>query len=457
MNDRLGIRLLLVDDEAVIHQSVGRFLEKLGYEVLHALSGEEGLEMLAEQGADLVISDIRLPGLDGIGLLREMERRGLDTEVVLITGHGDLEVAVEALRRGAFDFFSKPVKLEELVLCLERTRRYQEVRREKERVERRLEALLRGNEAGGHELVGESRAIRTVRALVDKVAAAERTTVLIQGESGTGKELIAQAVHRRSSRAQAPFICVNCTAIPETLLESELFGHEKGAFTDAREARRGVFELAQGGTLFLDEIGDMSLASQAKMLRALEERRVRRVGGDREIATDVRLISASNQDLEALIAQGRFRRDLYFRLKVFTIPLPPLRRRGEDLNLLAHYFLQRYAGEMRKELQGFSPGALELLRNYSFPGNVRELRNLIERAVILSEESWLTERDFPDLQHHAALPAAEEDEALDLGGAELRLIRRALAKADGNQVQAAAFLGIGHDALRYRLKKYGLL
>lgn len=454
----IGIRLLLIDDEEVIHQSVGRFLEKLGYEVVHASSGEEGLRLLEEQGADLVISDIRMPGLDGIGLLRELARRALDTEVVLITGHGDLEVAVEALRNGAFDFFSKPIRLEELVLCLERTRRFQEVRREKARVERRLEALLRGGEGQHHQLIGESRAMRTVNALVDKVAVAERTTVLIQGESGTGKELVARAVHDRSPRAQAPFVCVNCTAIPETLLESELFGHEKGAFTDARESRKGVFELAQGGTLFLDEIGDISLASQAKMLRVLEERLVRRVGGDREIATDVRLVSATNQDLEALIVQGRFRRDLYFRLKVFTIPLPPLRRRGEDLTLLAHYFLRRYAAELRKEVAGLTPPALDLLRAYAFPGNVRELRNLIERAVILCEGAWLTERDFADLvSQGVAAPVAEGEEELDLEGAELRLIRRALAKADGNQVQAAQLLGIGHDALRYRLKKYGLL
>jgi DNA-binding NtrC family response regulator len=281
--------------------------------------------------------------------------------------------------------------------------------------------------------------------------------VLIYGESGTGKELVARAIHEGSARASAPFIAVNCTAIPETLLESELFGHERGAFTDAREARKGVFELGAGGTLFLDEVGDMSLASQAKVLRALEERTVRRVGGGRDIPVDVRLVSATHQDLRRLIEAGRFRQDLYFRLNVFTIPLPPLRERGDDVLLLAYHFLKQFAAELRKEVQRIEPPAQALLRRYPFPGNVRELRNLIERAVILCEGASLTEREFADLMPRAGgEEAGLSGESLDLAGLEERAIREALRRADGNQTEAAKLLGIGHDALRYRMKRYGM-
>ena len=454
------LTLLLIDDEEVIHKSVGDFLDKMGYKVLHAYSGEEGLRIFADEGADIVISDVKMPGLNGLDLLREFEQRGADVDVILITGNSEMDTAIEALRRGAFDFFNKPVKLQELIASLERTRRYQTVRREKDRIQEQLELLQRsgGPALAQSEVIGESQAIKNALALVDKVSGAERTTVLIRGESGTGKELFARAIHDKSPRAQAPFVSLNCTAIPETLLESELFGHEKGAFTDAKNSRKGMFELSNGGTLFLDEIGDMSQMAQGKILRALEERQVRRVGGDREISIDVRLVTATHQDLHQLQETGQFRQDLYFRLNVFSIELPPLRARGDDILLLAYHFLHQFATEFGKNVDRINADAQNMLRKYYFPGNIRELRNIIERAVILCDGSDLTAREFAELPGLGGddIPFAAEDEILDLSALEERAIRQSLRKAANNQTEAARYLGIGHDALRYRLKKYGI-
>jgi two-component system response regulator AtoC len=345
--------------------------------------------------------------------------------------------------------------------CLQRTRRYREMREEKNRIQKRLDALLRsGSPLGKYEILGESTAIKQVLSLIDRVANSERTTVLIQGESGTGKELVAHAIHQQSVRKDATFMSVNCTAIPDTLLESELFGHEKGAFTDAHESRVGVFELADGGSLFLDEIGDMNLAAQAKILRVLEERQVRRVGGGREIPVDVRLISATNKNLKHLIGEKTFREDLFFRLNVFTIQLPPLRERGDDVLLLAYYFLNQFASDMGKNIGGLTRGVEAKLRTYPFPGNIRELRNLVERAVILCDGESLTEADFPDFLGSGSFDSvpdlAGEDWPLDLEALEKFAIVRALKLVNGNQTEAAKHLGIGHDALRYRIKKLEL-
>ena len=459
-----ALRILLIDDEEVIHRSVGRFLERMGYQVTCAHSAEEGLRVFQDQPVDIVISDIKMPGMGGIRMLDALEGLGQDTEVILMTGYADLDTAIHALRKGAFDFFQKPVVMQELVACLQRTRRYQELCREKDRIQKRLDVLLRSEteRVGRYEILGESRAIREVRDLIGRVAGAERTTVLVEGESGTGKELVARAIHRQSSRTDASFISVNCTAIPETLLESELFGHEKGAFTDARASRLGVFELGDGGTLFMDEIGDMNVTAQAKILRILEERSLRRVGGTREIPVDVRLVSASNQDLKQMVKEGAFRQDLYFRLNVFSIYVPPLRHRGEDVLLLAHFFLKQFTEDLRKDVVRIHRTAQNLLQRYAFPGNVRELRNLVERAVILCDGQELTEREFPDLQRSADQAPREEylnadrGTLLNLDELEKRAICQALEKANGNQTLAAKLLGIGHDALRYRVRKYNI-
>jgi two-component system, NtrC family, response regulator AtoC len=453
------LNLLLIDDEEVIHRSVGTFLEKMGCKVTHAFNGKEGLELFFSSGADIIISDISMPGLDGIELLDRLQSSGADVEVILITGNGDTEAAIAALRHGAFDFFNKPVKLPELIASLERTRRYQAMRREKGRIQEQLEVLMRSGETVQNSgIIGESLVIKKALNLVDKVAEAERTTVLIRGESGTGKELFARALHERSPRADKPFVTLNCTAVPETLFESELFGHEKGAFTDAKSARKGMFELSAGGTLFLDEIGDMSVAAQAKILRALEERRVRRVGGEREIPIDVRLVTATHQDLQQMQEEGTFRQDLFFRLNVFTIDLPPLRSRGDDILLLSYHFLKQFATELGKDIVHIDSGAQKLLKSYPFPGNIRELRNLMERAVILCEGDQLSSRDFAELATASPgeITGGDDETSFDLAELEERAIRRALAKADSNQTEAARYLGIGHDALRYRLKKYNI-
>ena len=445
------LQVLLVDDEEVVHQSVGGFLEDRGHALLAARTSEEALELFDRESVDLVISDIRMPGMDGLELLALLKERASEVEVILITGYAEVETAIAALRKGAVDFLRKPFELGDLLASVERTRRYRALRRERDRYRQQLAALRRGESRS--ELVGESRALRRVRELIAKVAASENTTVLITGESGTGKELVARAIHDQSPRAQAPFVAVNCTALPETLLENELFGHEKGAFTGAEQQRKGLFEMGEGGTLFLDEIGDMSPSAQLKLLRVLEERRLRRVGGGAEIVVDVRLIAATSRDLEELAEQGAFRRELLFRLDVFRIATPPLRQRQADVLLLARYFLGHFTAECGKELQGIEPEAEAVLANYPFPGNVRELRNRIERAVILSEGARLRVCDLGELAVPAVRTEAEQW-PLDLAQVEERAIRRALAEAGGNQSQAARLLGIGRDALRYRLNKY---
>ena len=451
------LKLLLVDDDEMIRKSVGAFLRKMGHEVVCAANGREGLERFEQEGADIVISDIMMPDVDGLDFLRSLKQRGSDVEVILVTGHGDVETAVEALREGAFDFFTKPVRLEELKAALERTRRYQAIRREKDRIQTRLETLQRASEPFDQsEIIGESDAMAQVGELVAKVARTERTTVLIRGESGTGKELVARAIHRSSPRADTTFISINCTAVPDSLFESELFGHEKGSFTDATQSRKGMFELSDGGTLFLDEVGDMSPASQAKILRVLEERVIRRVGGVEEIPIDVRLVAATNQDLDELLNKGAFRQDLYFRLNVFTIDLPPLRERGDDVLLLAYHFLGRYASEFRKDVSGIDAAATRLLREYEFPGNVRELRNLVERAVILAEGPSLTVGELADLQNVTRTDESIPVEEVTLVEIERRAIVQALDGSGGNQTEAARRLGIGPDALRYRLRKHNL-
>ncbi len=448
--DTPALRLLLIDDEPEILRSVGALLRRMGHDVKTANDGQEGLQVYDRDGADIIISDVRMPGLDGLGVLRALRERGEDVEFIFITGIGDMQTAVAALREGAFDFFTKPVRLAELTASLERTRRFQEMKRAKERADARLQ--LEGS--GNPDLIGDSSAMLDVMALVERVAATDHTTVLIRGESGTGKELVARAVHDKSPRAESPFISLNCTAVPDSLFESELFGHEKGAFTDAVERKIGMFELGTGGTLFLDEIADMSLPSQAKILRVLEERRLRRVGGVHEVPVDVRLVAATNRDLQQLQDDGLFRQDLFYRLNVFNVTLPPLRERGDDILLLADHFLAGFARDFRKPVTGLSEETRVMLRGYNFPGNVRELRNLLERAVILCDSDTLTPAQFGDIVN--APLEVDSSTADDLASIEEATIRQALDRCGGRQTDAARLLGIGVDALRYRLKKFGL-
>ncbi|HEY7676418.1 MAG TPA: sigma-54 dependent transcriptional regulator [Candidatus Methylomirabilis sp.] len=438
--------ILVVDDEPAFRLFVSTVLRDAGYEVTAAQHGAEALALLGARHFHLVLTDLRMPDVSGMEVLEAVRRDSADTPVIVITAFGTIESAVEATRKGAADYLLKPLKDPK------------ELRRVVERVlrERSLEdavAAQRGPEAGPGEegIVGGSPALRRVLDLARSVAPSP-TTVLLTGESGTGKEVIARAIHRWSPRVEGPFVAVNCAALPDALLESELFGHERGAFTGAVAQRRGRFELAHGGTLFLDEVGDMSPALQGKLLRVLEAQEFERVGGARTVRVDVRVIAATNADLGAAVAARRFREDLYYRLGVFPIHLPPLRERQEDILPLAEHFLRRLGPALRRPAAGFTPEAQERLQAYAWPGNVRELENVVERAIILArgEAVGLAELSLLPV---AAPPAGDGGE---LKALEHAAILQALADTSGNRRQAAQRLGIGLRTLQYRLKHYGL-
>ncbi len=437
------MRILLIDDETTVGESIGGFLRERGYDITYVASPAAGLEQFAREAFELVITDIRMPGVDGINLLRRIKEMNPQTEVIIITGHGTMEHAVEALRAGAADFLNKPVDLRQLMFAVDKAARLRRLQAEKETYRDTLARVQGGGEA---RLIGIAPAMQQVRALTDKVAQSPATTVLITGESGTGKELVARMLHRGSARAQGPFIAVNCSAFPPNLIESELFGHEKGAFTGADAQRKGVIELAHGETLFLDEIGDMPVDLQGRLLRALEDRSVRRVGGSRDLPVDIRLVSATHRDLGQLVQEKRFREDLYFRLRVMVIPLPPLRERRDDIPLLTAHFTRQIGQQLGRRIIGVAPDVLDDLRDYPWPGNVRELRNMIEQAIILCEGETLAREHFPLLC--ATVPAASET----LADLEMQRIRDAVRAAGGNLKAAAQRLGIGYGALRYRLK-----
>ena len=451
--------VLIVDDERTLARAVKAFLQESGYEAEIAYDGEQAIGMLESLRPDVVFSDVRLPGIDGIELLRRIRAFDPAIPVVMMTAYGTIEGAVEAVKLGAFDYLTKPVDLEELKLMGDRAREHSQLRQELSYY-RRQAAL----DVPFAAVVGESASMRAVLDQARQIAALDETPpVLIIGETGTGKGLVARTIHASSVRSAKPFIEVNCTALPATLMEAELFGHERGAFTDAKESRMGLFEAAEGGFLFLDEVGDVELALQGKLLRAVEERSVRRVGGIRDRKIDVRILAATNRDLERESQRERFRRDLYFRLAAILLRLPPLRERGEDILALAEHFLQRYRAKYGKPVEGLDSRACDLLLGYAWPGNVRELSHVIERGVLWSHGPTL------DLKHLALeVPASSlpgEDAAagspprpvgMDLEQWERTLIEQSLRESDGNQTRAAQRLGISRDTLRYRLKKYGI-
>ncbi len=451
-------RLLVVDDERLIRWSLEQTLEKAGYEVATAETGAAALAALRDEPPDLVLLDLKLPDLDGLQVLRQIRELQPRVQVVIMTAYADVGTAVEAMRLGAYDYLPKPIDFENLAVTI---RNALEARQLRQKVE-----LLREQLAPSHfdHLVGVSRAMQDVVGLARKVSASGATTVLIQGESGTGKDVLARAIHYESSRADEPFMEITCTAMPETLLESELFGHERGAFTDAKTQKKGLLELAHGGTLFLDEIGDMAPALQAKLLRVLEERRFRRVGGTRDISVDIRVVAATNKDLRSAVEQGAFRKDLYYRLQVVTITIPPLRERREDIPLLARHFLQHFSREFRKPLPRLGPPVERLLVQYDWPGNVRELRNVVERAMILTEGEEIVPADLPpEIAHQAVAPARGSAPRFELPPAgvvleevEREFVRQALELTHGNQTRAARLLGLTRDELRYRVKKFDL-
>ena len=442
--------ILVVDDEKNTREGLARALRR-NYEVFLAESGPSAMAVLAEHTVDVMLSDVRMPGMDGLTLMQRALARTPAPVCILLTAYGNIETAVEAMKRGAYDFLTKPVHLDRLDLLLQRALRERDMESENRRLHEQLDAKF-----GMESMIGQSPAMREVFDTIRQVAPS-RATVLIQGESGTGKELVAQAIHRMSAQARGPFVPVHCAALANNLLESELFGHEKGAFTGAAERRRGRFELADGGTLFLDEIGEIDPSIQVKILRVLEERKFERVGGQETIDVDVRLIAATNRDLQKLMEEGRFREDLFYRLYVVVIHLPPLRERPGDVPLLVQHFLTTLARDNNKAIAGITPEAMELLAAHPWPGNVRELRNAIERMVVLCRGDKISVRDIPaPLKAAAHRSTAIAGAELSLQDAEKRMIVDALKAHDGNRTRAAAQLGISRRTLHRKLNEYGL-
>jgi DNA-binding NtrC family response regulator len=456
-------RILVVEDDASMGFFLSEAMRKEGYWVDVVASGEEALERIAQDRFNVVILDLKLPSMDGMEVLANIKATNPEMSVIMITAHGSKDIAIEAIRKGAYDYFTKPLDINEMRVvvkrALEREYLQDELRQLRETVEKRR---------GFHNIVGNSKGMREVFDIAETVFEND-ITVLITGESGTGKELIAEAIHYNSPRRAKPFVKLNCVAIPETLLESELFGYEKGAFTGAARQKLGKIELANQGTLLLDEIGDMSLATQAKLLRVLQEKEVERVGGVKPIKVDVRIIASTNQDLSQLVREKCFREDLYFRLNVLPIHMPPLRERSEDIPLLVDHFISLSKAKFHKDIEGFSEDAMNLLINYAWPGNVRELENVVQRAIILAKERAIEEWSLPpeirrqrkegyfDMEKlETDLPLNDKVEMI-VAEAEKKLIIQALDTVGWKREEAASLLGTSLKTLYNKMKRYGLL
>jgi two-component system, NtrC family, response regulator HydG len=431
--------LLVADDDPGLRESLERTLSREGYRVILASDGRAGLERVQAGGVDLILTDLKMPGLTGLELLRAAKALAPDVDVILLTAFGTVEEAVRAMKDGAYDFLTKPFRREQLLKLIDKALERRSLIRENRALQQQLDDLR----AKG-QLLGGSPVFRRMLTLVEQVADSS-ATVLIQGESGTGKELVARTIHERSARRTGPFIAVNCAALPETLLESELFGYERGAFTGAAGRKEGRFELADGGTLFLDEVADLSLVTQPKILRVLQEGEFERLGGTRTLRVDVRIVAATNQEVARMVREKRFREDLYYRLNVITVHVPPLRDRYEDIPLLAQHFLRIYAAKNNRKLEGFSEEAMGRLEAYAWPGNVRELENVVERAVVLAREARIDAGDLP--AEVGGVKRPPRDAILELVGTPLdeieeRLLDETLRITGGNKTQAAKLLGI---------------
>lgn len=451
-------KILVVDDDAVARELLAEALKKEGYDVEAFGSGEAAIARGREGRVDLVLTDIRMGAVDGLTVLREFKRMSQDTAIVVLTAFGSLEGAIEAIKQGAYDYLAKPFKKEEIKLVVQRSLDHCRLLRENTKFREELKSKDEWS-----PLVGSSPAMLEVYKLVARVSES-KSTVLLQGESGTGKELIARAIHGNSPRRDKPFVPVNCGALPDTLLESEMFGYEKGAFTGAVGTKTGLFESASGGTLFLDEVGELGQALQVKLLRVMQDHEVRRVGGTHSIKVDVRIIAATNRDLEQFVKEGKFRDDLFYRLNVVRITLPSLTERQEDIPMLAHYFLQKCATGTTTPVRGFHPDTMELLNRYRWPGNVRELENAIERAVSLSHGPLLTPDDLPAAIRQAPIhadakpesPDTTEPVCLTLEEVEKRHLVRVLKETKGNKVKASKILGIDRRTLYRMAERFGL-
>jgi len=445
-----SFRILIVDDELPQLELIGGFLKKQGFDVVAAEGGEKALQIFRQESFDLVLTDQKMPKMSGLDLLKAVRALNPEEAVIVMTAYGSIETAVSAIKEGASDYLTKPLNLDELLHRIETVKERNRLLTENRDLREALHERIRIE-----GIIGESGRMQEVFSLVRRVAPSE-ATVLIRGESGTGKELIAQAIHYASPRASRSLVRLNCAALPETLLESELFGHEKGAFTGAYTTRKGRFEMANGGSLFLDEIGDLRLHLQAKLLRVLQEKEFERVGSSRPIPVDVRILAATHRDLEKLIQEGQFREDLYYRLNVVTVVLPPLRERRQDIPPLLDHLVKKFAEKNGKSIKGFTQGARDALLRYDYPGNVRELENIVERATVITRDEVIGRSDLP-------LTVQASEKAEDKGtnitavveGLERKMIKEALAQSDGVQTRAADKLGITERALRYKLKKYG--
>ena len=455
--------IYVVDDDTVIRSNLREYLEVERHEVETFSSGEDALSRLDKDTPDVMLIDLRLPGMDGLELLEKVKATSQLVEVIIITGHGDISTAVQAMKLGARDYIKKPFDMDELSLIIHKADSAR-------KIDEHLAYLHKEEQIrmGFGEIIGTSDAMKTVFRFVRQVAQSPKTTVLIRGETGTGKELVARAIHNNSERADKPFIEVNCSAFQETLLEAELFGHEAGAYTDAKQRKKGLVEISHEGSFFLDEIGDMSLGLQAKVLKVIEDQVFRRVGGTKQISVDTRIISATSRNLELLTSEEKFRQDLYYRLNVAMIELPPLRDRGEDIILLAEHFVRVYNAEFKRNIRGILPEVIQKMMSYRWPGNVRELKNVIERAVLFEEDEYISFDSVRIIETAQTEQASDfrfdkdnlidnlPEEGISLDEVERSLIEKALSSANGNQTKAAQLLGITREKIKYRMKKFSL-
>jgi len=454
-------RILVVDDEKAIRWSLGEALRNIEYEVEEAENGKKALKLFQDEPFDLVILDLKLPDIDGLQVLKKLKEVEPELPVIMMTAYGEVETAVEAIKSGAYDFMQKPFQLEKMKIEIKNALETSNLRQQLDGIRKRERETYNFK-----NFLGKSSVMQEVFRKVKKIGESRASTILIQGESGTGKELVARAIHECSNGADRPFLEINCAALPETLLESELFGHEKGAFTDAKYRKKGLFELAEGGTIFLDEIGEMGITLQSRLLRVIENKTFRRVGGVKDLKVNTRIISATNRDLKKAIKEGKFRSDLYYRLQVIPIYLPPLRERKEDIPLLANHFISVFNREFKKNVKKIGPEVEKLLVSYSWPGNVRELKNVIERAILLEAEDELLPEHLPPeitqgrgeglMEEEASSTSIDDLFPMTLKEMEKLLIEKTLERTSGNKSRAAKILGISRQTLREKVKQYEL-
>ncbi|MBI5103175.1 MAG: sigma-54-dependent Fis family transcriptional regulator [Nitrospirae bacterium] len=453
-------KILVVDDEKLLRWSLQQNLSKEGFSVVTAETGGEGLDKYLEEQPDITLLDVHLPDISGINVLERIKQENRDAIVIMVTAFGDVQTAVKTIKMGAYDFVEKPFNMEKLKILITKAIETASLRKEVSQFRSQMTGKY-----GFSNVIGRSPEMVKIMDLIRKVSRSDASTILLQGESGTGKDLVAKVIHYESGRFDKPFMDINCTALPETLIESELFGHEKGAFTDAKAQKKGLFEMSDGGTIFLDEIADMKLSTQSKLLKVIENKTFKRIGGTKDISVDLRIVAATNKVIAEEVRKGNFREDLYYRLKVIPIILPPLRERKQDILLLAAHFISGFNREFKKDVRGISKETEKAFLDYQWPGNIRELKNVIERAMILENEEYILPEHLPiellsfDFKSKSlsSSQVSVTPGGIDIEEVEKELIRQALEQTKWNQTKAAKLLTLTRDALRYRMQKFGLL